>query len=62
MKFEVTGRFRNEGGWNRFRKIIEAHNEKFAFEKTLSLIGSNHKVKRNLIEIQEIRELKESEV
>jgi len=57
MKFEVKGRFRNGESWNRFTKIIEAHNEKFAIEKTLSLIGSNHKVKRNLIEIQEIREM-----
>ena len=59
MKFEVRGRFRNGDSWNRFTKIIEAHNERFALEKTLSLIGSNHKLKRNLIEIHEIRELKE---
>jgi large subunit ribosomal protein LX len=59
MRFEVVGRFRNEGGWKRFKKVIEAHNERFALEKTFSLIGSNHKVKRNLIEVHEIRELKE---
>ncbi|RLI82609.1 50S ribosomal protein L18a [Archaeoglobales archaeon] len=62
MRFEVRGRFRNGDSWNKFTKIIEAHNERFALEKTLSLIGSNHKLKRNLIEIEEIREMETEEI
>lgn len=57
MKFEVAGRFKTLNGWMKFKKIIEAHNEKFAVEKTYSLIGSNHKVKRHLIRIESIRKV-----
>ncbi len=60
MRFEVRGRFRNGDSWNRFTKVIEAHNERFAIEKILSLIGSNHKLKRNLIEIEEIKTIEET--
>ncbi len=55
MKFEVSGMFRDAGGWNKFKKVVEAHNEKFALEKVYSIIGSNHKVKRNLIKISEVK-------
>jgi len=55
MKFEVSGKFRNGMIWTKFKKVVEAHNEKFAIEKTYSLLGSNHKVKRNLIKIENIR-------
>jgi len=55
MKFEVSGKFRNGMVWTKFTKVVEAHNEKFAIEKTYSLLGSNHKVKRNLIKIESVR-------
>lgn len=55
MKFEVTGIFRTSEGWQNFRKVVEAHNGKFAVEKIYSLIGSNHKVKRHLIKIEEVK-------
>lgn len=57
MLFEVRGMFRDAGGWNKFKKIVEAHNERFALEKVYSIIGSNHKVKRNLIKIEEVKKL-----
>uniref|UniRef100_A0A7C3UCR7 Large ribosomal subunit protein eL20 n=1 Tax=Geoglobus ahangari TaxID=113653 RepID=A0A7C3UCR7_9EURY len=58
MKFEVSGKFRIGMTWTKFKKVVEAHNEKFAIEKTYSLLGSNHKVKRNLIKIENIRRCK----
>ncbi|HIP62767.1 MAG TPA: 50S ribosomal protein L18a, partial [Archaeoglobus profundus] len=30
MKFEVEGVFKNANQWQKFKKIVEAHNEKFA--------------------------------
>lgn len=54
--FEVSGKFKLDG-WRKFRKVVNAHNEKFAIEKALSMIGSNHKVKRNLIKIESVRKL-----
>jgi large subunit ribosomal protein LX len=55
MRFEVEGVFRNGMVWQKFRKVVEAHNEKFALEKVYSLLGSNHKVKRHLIKIKSIK-------
>jgi len=54
MKYEVKGEFRNGMIWIPFRKVVTAHNERFAREKVYSLIGSNHKVKRNLIKIESV--------
>ncbi len=55
MIFEISGEFKTQGGWQKFRKLVEAHNERFAVEKVYSLIGSNHKVKRHLIRIKSIK-------
>ncbi len=55
MKFEVEGVFKNANQWQKFRKVVEAHNERYALEKVYSLLGSNHKVKRHLIKIKNIR-------
>ncbi|WP_456468342.1 50S ribosomal protein L18Ae [Archaeoglobus sp.] len=57
MKFEVTGMFRTSEGWQNFKKVVDAHNERFAVEKIYSLIGSNHKVKRHLIKIEEVKQV-----
>jgi len=55
----VVGKFKNVNVWMPFKKIVEAHNEKFAVEKTYSLIGSNHKVKRNLIKIEKVEKVED---
>jgi len=57
MKFEVVGTFKTLDGWQPFKKVVEANSEKFAIEKVYSLIGSNHKIKRNLIKIKEIKKV-----
>lgn len=61
MFFEVKGKFRKAKKWQPFTKKIEAQNERMAVEKTYSLIGSNHKIKRNLIEINNIGQIEEEE-
>jgi len=58
--FEISGKFRNGETWRVFTKVIEAHNESFAKEKVYSLIGSNHKVKRNLIKIEKVSPVEEA--
>ena len=60
MKFEVEGVFKNANQWQKFKKVVEAHNEKFAIEKVYSLLGSNHKVKRHLIKIKSVRVIDQS--
>jgi len=55
--FEVVGTFRTGEEWKKFKKTVNAHNERFAVEKVYSLLGSNHKVKRGLIRIEDIRKV-----
>ena len=57
MKFEITGAFKTLEGWQKFRKTVEANNEKYAIEKVYSLIGSNHKVQRHLIKIEDVKQV-----
>ncbi|MDI3502531.1 MAG: large subunit ribosomal protein [Archaeoglobi archaeon] len=56
MKYVVRGRFRVDKEWRKFTKEIEAPNKRVAVEWTYSIMGSKHKVKRNLIEIEEVLE------
>ncbi len=56
MLYEVRGIFRMAPRtWQKFTKLVEAGNEEEAREKTYSLLGSNHKVKRIHIKIEEVR-------
>lgn len=57
--FEIRGFYKDSEGWKKFRKIITAEKESLAVEKLYSIIGSNHKVKRNLIKIEEIKKVSE---
>ncbi|MFP3909686.1 MAG: 50S ribosomal protein L18Ae [Archaeoglobaceae archaeon] len=61
MIFEARGKFRKARKWQTFTKKVEAQNERMAIEKVYSLIGSNHKIKRNLIEIENIGQVEEEE-
>jgi|Deesub1362B_J571_1020462.scaffolds.fasta_scaffold00058_65 large subunit ribosomal protein LX len=56
MKYIVRGKFRVNKKWMKFTKEIDAPNERVAKEWIYSLMGSRHKVKRNLIEIEEVLE------
>jgi large subunit ribosomal protein LX len=55
--YEVRGFFKIGNQWKKFRKIVDAHNEKFAVEKTYSILGSNHKVRRNMIKIEKVEKV-----
>lgn len=59
MRFELKGIFRKKGIEKAFSKGVEAGSESLAREKALSLLGSEHKVKRRFIKITEIKEYKE---
>ena len=52
--FRISGKMRLNIDWVPFSKEIRALKEEHALEKLYSLLGSNHKVKRNLIVIEKI--------
>lgn len=54
MKFEISGTFKMGTEDRPFTRTIEADNEKLAREKTLGLLGSEHRVKRKDIQIGSI--------
>jgi len=55
--FDVTGSFIERGEEKKFRKTVNAFNSNNATEKTLSLFGSKHRIKRNAIAINEVKEV-----
>jgi len=57
--FVINGTYRDQGEIKKFAKEINANNENFAKEKTLTEIGSKHKIKRQGIIITNITEKKE---
>ncbi|MCD6206753.1 MAG: 50S ribosomal protein L18a [Methanosarcinales archaeon] len=59
-EFIVSGVFRAGSSREQFKKVVSSQNKKNAIEKVYSLLGSEHGLKRNLIEIADIRELGES--
>ena len=52
--FRVEGMFRMGERWQKFAKEIDAGSEEEAVEKTYSLLGSNHKVKRVHVKIGKV--------
>jgi large subunit ribosomal protein LX len=57
--YKVRGLKRDLFGWSEFKKFVVARNEKDAIERTYSLMGSNHKLKRNLIKIKGVEPVKD---
>ncbi|ADI73634.1 MULTISPECIES: 50S ribosomal protein L18Ae [Methanohalobium] len=53
----VKGKFKAGHYWEKFSKYVESQNEKNATEKTYSLFGSKHGVKRFDIKIDSITEV-----
>jgi len=58
QKFEVKGTFRMGANWMPYTKVIEAPNEKQAQERTFTVIGSKHKLKRAYIKIASVAPVK----
>ncbi len=54
--FDVTGSFIEKGVQKKFAKTVNALNSNNAAEKTLSLFGSKHRIKRKAIAINEVKE------
>ena len=53
---EVRGKFRQKGEMKNFTKNVSAPTESAAAEKTLALFGSNYKIKRRHVFIEELKE------
>lgn len=48
--------------WQPFSKEVMGNDEEEAKERLLSILGSKHGVKRRMIKIEEIKELKKEEI
>ena len=48
----ISGRFKAGISWEKFTKKVTSQNEKNAEAKVYSLIGSEHGLKRNLIQLE----------
>ncbi|UCE81556.1 MAG: 50S ribosomal protein LX [Methanobacteriota archaeon] len=63
MAFEVKGEFRKTTrGWQNFTIEVASKDEDAAIEKTFSLMGSRHGVKRQFIRIGGVKTLKPEEI
>jgi large subunit ribosomal protein LX len=54
--FIVKGKFKAGNSWENFTKKIESQNEKNASDKTYSIFGSKHGIKRSQIQIESVAE------
>lgn len=54
--FVVQGKFKAGVQWEKFNKDVEALNSKNAEDKVLSTFGSRHKINRNQIKIESVKE------
>lgn len=59
--FRIKGWFRNNSKKQRFTKEFRAYKEEDVIERVYSDIGSRHRVKRNLINIEKIEDIKPEE-
>lgn len=58
IAFEVKGQFRiSTRNWQSFTIEVASEDEAAAVEKTFSLMGSRHSVKRQLVRIEAVRTL-----
>lgn len=55
--YRVEGTFYMKNTWQPFKKEVVSEDEDSATEKALSLIGSNHRVKRKNVRIDTVTEL-----
>jgi large subunit ribosomal protein LX len=55
LKFEVKGTFRMGEDWMPYTKVISAPNENQAKERTFTVMGSKHNLKRRYIKIDAVK-------
>ena len=53
-QFTISGTFTSRGVSHDFTKTVEAPNENVAREHVLSLIGSEHGIKRTKVDLSEV--------
>jgi len=58
MNFIAKGSFKAGHDWENFKKTVTSQNKKNAMEKIYSLIGSEHGLKRYLIKLESVEEVK----
>jgi large subunit ribosomal protein LX len=58
QKFEVKGTIRMGEDWMPYTKVISAPNENQAKERTFTVIGSKHNLKRRYIKIDGVTPVK----
>ncbi len=55
-EFTVSGQYKNRDGYSSFETTIDAVNENVAREHVLSQLGSQHRLKRTEIDLEEVVE------
>ena len=60
--YKVEGKFYVKNIWHPFSKEVVSSSKVKAKEKVLSIIGSNHRVKRNKIIIDNLKEVSPDEL
>ncbi|MDP6670631.1 MAG: 50S ribosomal protein L18Ae [archaeon] len=58
--FEVTGQYKEKNKTVKFTIKVKAESSNYAADKVLCQIGSNHKIKRRQITINETKEMGEA--
>ena len=58
MDFIIKGTFKAGEKWEHFSKTVKSENKNNALNKAYSLIGSEHGLKRRLIKIESVEEVK----
>ncbi|MCX8202587.1 MAG: 50S ribosomal protein L18Ae [Candidatus Micrarchaeota archaeon] len=57
MKFRIIGIIKMKNKEQKFSKIIEAENEKFALHKLYSVMGNSHGLKRKDIVVDKVEKM-----
>lgn len=58
MKFSVKGKMNLGSEKRKFTKEVEAPNANQAKERVYTVLGAQHRLRRNKVEIEEVSELK----
>ncbi|MFH1786659.1 MAG: 50S ribosomal protein L18Ae [archaeon] len=58
MKYEVSGKFSDKRGMHLFCMVVDQPSEKLAGEKIYTHFGSKHRIKRNFIKLEGIKQVK----
>jgi large subunit ribosomal protein LX len=60
--YKIKGKFLIKNNWQSFTKEVIGKNKKDAKERILSIMGGRHKLKRTMITIDTIKEVKPEDI